>query len=451
MNRALTIFLLVMAVAAVIFLAIYIPLTSGGTVGDRIMDLDPAQVKKITIVTTGETIELKRKGTSWQIGPQMKDRADNRLVNTILALASDLQFVDRIKAGEFDDRDDLRTYGVRSSKRRIQFDDGLALIFGKEAAAEGFVYARRDKSNDVYIVPDDLARMAFRQSSDFRDRRLTDLTADQIDRLLFRTEAGEMELVREPGGWRISKPLNALADEVAVKAFLDRLLGIPIQGFVADDAGDLGVYGIHEGQREIVLYAEGGTRPLVLRFGATSPENPSVVQAQFTARDSIYHLPKDTLALLDVHPTMFRDRRLLALNPDIVDLVQVKTSSGEFQLQRKDSGWVLNEGGHSVAASNAALQHLFDALTRTKVETYENGVVPGDAAPFLSLEFFSVLSENKPESSVGRQSIAGISFYRQGERVLARVAGLPGEAVVPSAILASLPEDPSLWKAPVAE
>lgn len=451
MNRALTIFLLVLAVAAIIFMAIYIPLTSGGIAGSHVWEIDPAQVKKITILTTGETFELKRKGTTWQIGPKLKDRADKRLVNSIIAVASGLQFVDRIKAGEFDDRDDLRTYGVRSSKRRIQFDDGPELIFGKEAVAEGFAYARLDKSDDVFVVPDDLARLAFRQSSDFRDRRLTDLTADQVDRVIFRTPEGEMELVREPGGWNISKPLSARADELQVKAFLDRLVGLEIQGFIADDAGDLGVYGVHEGQREIVIYAEGRSRPLVLRFGDSLPDNPNAVQAQFTARDSIYQLSKDSLSLLDASPALFRDRRLLPLNPDIVDLIQLKFPSEEIQFQRKDGGWQMSSGRNSSPASNGALNQLFTAITQTKVESFEDKMAASGVEPVATLEFFSVLSENTPESAAGRQLIVSVDFFQGDGRILARVSGMPGESVLPDSFLSVLPQELSYWKAPVSQ
>ena len=85
----------------------------------------------------------------------------------------------------------------------------------------------------VFLVSDELLKLAFRNPSDYRDRRLSDLTPDQIDRVLIRTQGGEIELVRDATGWRIVKPLHALADELRVEDFLKQLLGQRIVQFVA--------------------------------------------------------------------------------------------------------------------------------------------------------------------------------------------------------------------------
>jgi hypothetical protein len=181
-------------------------------------------------------------------------------------------------------------------------------------------------------VSDELLKLAFRDVADFRDHRLTDLSSDQVDRVIVRRQGGEIELSRDATGWQIVKPLRALADEQKVDDFLKQLLAQRIIEFVAEDPGDLSIYGIAEGRDEITFYAEGSGNPQTLRLGT---DKSGTLFGQFTTRDSVYRLPPETWQLLQINPEVLRDRRLLPLNLDIVDMIRIRTPVREFSLRRK--------------------------------------------------------------------------------------------------------------------
>jgi len=459
MNRIATILLGLLAIAAITFLAIYEPLTNS-TRENRaalrdglVFHLDPAKVRVIRITTGDRDLEIKRRGNSWQLGMKSKDRADAALVDQLLNAASGLHFFDRIAGREFQKDDDWSDYGLRKPKRKIEFEgDGKTTLFlGKDGANENRVYVRSSESRDVYLVSDDILRTGFRDEAAFRDRRLTDLGPGQIDRVIIRREGGEIELLRDAIGWQIVKPLHARADDKKVAEYLGRLLGLRIIDFVADDTGDLGAYGMVEGKDEITFFAEGNERHQTLRLGRGKSGD---LFGQFTARDSVYSMPAEASDLLLVKPDALRDRHLLTLNPDIVDLIRLRAPGKEFSLRRSPAGWEVRDNETSRPASEAAVRALWDAIATTEVSAYlpATGVKLSDFGldpPLCSVDFVSVLSENTPEATAGEQVIASVSFgkNKKGE-LTARLNDSPELATVPESILSALPLDPAAWLSP---
>ncbi len=459
MNRIFTIFICVVALGAVIFLCIYEPLTKStreqaeATRAGMVLALDPSGVKEIHISSSGEEVEFKRRGENWFVGPKPKDRADKATVEQLIQAAAQLSFFDRVDGSELRRSEDWNNFGLKNPKRKIEFkgDQNLTLYFGKDAANEERLYVKTSESNDVFLVVDDILDMAFPEAGKFRDRRLTDLQSDQLDRLIVRQPKGEVEFAHDARGWRMVKPLNAPTDGKAMNAYLDKLLGLRVLEFVADDSGDLGAYGIAEGKNEISVYAEGSSRAQTLRLGA---EKGDGVLAQFTARDSVYRLGKEVRELLEVSPESFRDRRLLPLNFDLVDLIRVSTPQSQFSLRRVGDDWELVDGANSRPASGAAVQALADALATTQVANYIpavgeklNGL--GLGSPVLTVDFLSVLSENTPEMTAGERSIAKVAFGKtEGDQVYVRVDELPEVALVPVKLLQNVHADPKDWQSP---
>ena len=459
MSRLKTILLCALAITAIAFLVIYEPLTrstredAAAARKGLVLHLDPSKVREIRISTGVSKFEIKRVGNGWQLGTKSKDRADSALVERMLLAAAGMRYFDKIAGQELKAASELSNYGLRNPKRTIEFDgdESATLFLGKDAVSEERIYVRTSASRDVYLVSDELLKLAFRDVADFRDRRLTDLSPDQVDRVIVRRQGGEIELSRDATGWQIVKPLRALADEQKVEDFLKGLLGQRIVEFFAEDPGDLSVYGIAEGRDEITFYAEGSGRAQTLRLGT---DKSGTVFGQFTARDSVYRLPPETLQLLQISPDVLRDRRLLPLNLDIVDMIRIRTPAKEFSLRREGDGWVVKDGVIERPASAAAVRALADAVSTAKVSAYDT-VADGKFAAFglerpqCTVSFIAVLSENTPETRAGEQLIASVNIGKsESGRLFVQVGETPEVLSVPEAILNAIPLDPAAWISP---
>ena len=459
MSRFNTILLCLLAVAAVVFLFIYEPLTESTREHEKsvreglVMHLDPSKVRAIRITAGENTLEIKREGNGWEVGQKNKDRADSTLVDQLLKMAANMHFYDRIEEKEFHGDEDLGTYGLKNPKRKIEFDGDTkqTLFLGKDAVNEDRLYVRTSASHDVYLVKDDIVQLAQRDMNGLRDRRLTDLNPDQVERIIIRRPEGEMELERQAGVWNIVKPLQAQADEKKVNNYLRVVLGLRVLDFVADDSGDLGIYGLAEGQNEISFTADGSSRRQTLRMGR---DKAGTLFGQFTARDSVFRLPTDTMDLLTMGPDALRSRLLLPLNIDIIDLIRVRAPGADLTIARNDSGWVLRDASGTRPASEAAVRTLVDAMSTAEVSTYapltdEKSPALGLNPPRCTVEFLSFLSENTPEAKAGEQMIASVAFGKaENGSVYARVSGRPELAKVPEAILNAIPLDPKGWLSP---
>lgn len=459
MSRGWTIFLCIVAVGAIAFLAIYEPLTRSTrekvqlAQGGRVLDFDPAGVREFRITSPSAELLIKRRGNGWRIEGDDKDRANPALIRDVLKLASSLRYSDRVDGREFRSDDDLGDYGLKKPKRKIQIsgDQDVTLLIGKDAAGDGKIYVRRGSDRDVYVIDDDILKLAFQDAQKFRDPRLTDLEADQVDRVIIRRSDGQIELTQDARGWRMVKPLNAPADQASVNAYLNTLLGLTIREVLADDSGDLSRYGIVEGTNEISFYAEGKERHQTLRIGQAAQDS---VIAEFTARDSVFRLPPETIKLLNVTTDALRDHRLFPLNVDLVDLIRITFPDRTIELRRGGDGWQVKAGPETRPASEHAIRALVDAVSSARVSEY--ALTSADklgssqlAPPRIQVEFLSVLSENTPETTAGERNIATLAFgAEQSGQILVRLNDSLEVMKVPATILSALPSDPRDWQAP---
>ena len=125
MSRWRTILLCALAIAAIVFLAIYEPLTRSTReeLADErkglVLQLDPSKVREIRISTGVSKLDIKRAGNGWQLGTKPKDRADSAVVERLLLTAAGLRYFDRIEGKEFKGDSELSNYGLRNPNRTI--------------------------------------------------------------------------------------------------------------------------------------------------------------------------------------------------------------------------------------------------------------------------------------------------------------------------------------------
>ncbi|MCK9590141.1 MAG: DUF4340 domain-containing protein [Terrimicrobiaceae bacterium] len=451
MSRWATAFLLLAAVAVVVCAIVFVSLKSHGgkPVGSALFGFDPDDISLIKITNGDGVVEFRRTEGGWYLGPEPKDRASVDAVRRLIDTALSTPVLDRIDAGELDDRDRLSTYGLKKSRVQFDFrgDRDLPLLIGKDAADESRAYVRFEDSRDIYLIPDDLVNLILTSPQDFRDRRPVRLRPDRVDRIVINRPAGQIELRRETSGWQIIKPLSAPASASAIEALLGKLLRLRIEGF--EPSADPGVMGLSEPAAEVQLFGEGSSAPETIRVGTSSPRGG--VYARLEPRDVTVRLPSSIHEILGFDLAALRDNSLARINLDLVDMIRVTTSTSSFALKRKDDGWVIG----SKPASAASVQRMVDAFALIKATKFEPATVgvldkSGLSHPPLVVEFYAVVSENTPETTAGSQLVAGLKFGTKQESGLVPVlkTGSPEIAFVPEKILEAVPPEESSWQAP---
>lgn len=422
----------------------------------NVISFDRDKLEGITIQNGDDRIELRRQDKKWRIEAPFRDLADSSAIDMLVSDLDSWQKIDTIPGKEIDaDKKRLDEFGVGKAKLRVKLNGKEKIpeiLIGKDAALEGKVYVRLENSKDVLLaaknVRDDIAKKA----EDFRDKKLTDLSTAQVNRVVLKTAAGEMELTKNADHWEIVKPLRARADDQKVGDFIAQVTTARIQQFVAEDRGDLHPYGLAEPRGSVTLFAGDAKEGQTLAIGGVNDKEKDQVYARFAARGSVYTLPKKIEELLNTKPADLRDRRLIRIDTNMLDRLTIDAPGrAKTVLARKDENWTIASKNNQ-PANAAEVTRLLDTLKNEQVTKFVEDVASdlakyGLDKPQLQVTFSSFASENTAETKAGEKPFATIAFGRtEGDSVYARVGEKPFIVAVRRDVLDKIFADPVQWQ-----
>ena len=440
----------------------------------NVVNFDRNKNDGIVIKNGDQQIEIRQRENKWRLETPIKDQADGALVENLLSDLETWQKEGTIPAKAIEaDKSKLTEYGLNNPKLKLRLlGQGRPpeIWFGKDAALEGRMYVRLQNSKETFLAKQSIRKDIDKKPEEFRDRKLTDLTAAQVRRITLKTPAGEMELEKKVDHWDIIKPLRARADDGKVGDLISQITSAHIQQFVADDRGDLHPYGLAEPRGSITLFDEAEKKDQkveigesikvfgredkgqTLQIGSLSEKEKDQLYVRFAPRGSVYTLPKKTEEILNTKPADLRDNHLVRIDTNILDRITIDAPGrGKTVLARKDGNWTIATRNNTPADSGA-VQRLIDRLQNERVTGFVEDVASnlpkyGLDKPQMQLTFSSFASENTAETKAGEQPFAGIAFGKpEGDNVYARLTDEPFVVAVRRGLLDQISPDPLQWQ-----
>jgi hypothetical protein len=422
----------------------------------NVVNFDRDKIDGIVIQNRDEKIELRRRDNRWRLETPIKDLADSSLIDNLLWDLGNWQKDATISAKEIEaNKSKLNEYGLNKPKLRLKLlgqDKPPTILFGKDAALEGKMYVRFDDSKETYLAAQSIKKDIDKKPEGFRDRKLTDLIAAQVSRVILKTPAGEIELEKKGDHWEIVKPLRAPGDDQKIGDLIAQVTASRIQQFVADDHGDLHAYGLAEPRGAITLFAQGEKQGQLLQIGAVPDKQKDQIYVRFAPRGFVYTLPKKIEEILNTKPDDLRDRHLVRIETNILDRITIDAPGRQKTvLARKDENWMIASRNNAPANSNE-VRRLIDSLQNEKVTKFVEDVASnlsqyGLDKPQLQLTLSSFASENTAETKAGEQPFATLAFGKvEGDSVYARLVDEPFVVAVRRGLLDQIPIDPLQWQ-----
>ena len=440
----------------------------------NVVNFDRSKIDGIVIKNGDQQIEIRRRENKWRLETPIKDQADGTLVENLLSDLETWQKEGAIPAKAVEaDKNKLTEYGLNNPKLKLKLlGQGRPpeIWFGKDAALEGRIYVRLQNSKETLLAKESVRKDIDKKPEEFRDRKLTDITAAQVHRVTLKTPAGEMELEKKGDHWDIVKPLRARADDGKVGDLISQITSARIQQFVADDRGDLRPYGLAEPRGSITLFDETEKKDQkveigesiqafgrenkgqALHIGSVPERQKDQIYVRFAPRGSVYTLPKKTEEILNTKPADLRDNHLVRIDTNILDRITIDApGKGKTVLARKDANWTIATGNNAPAGSGA-VQRLIDTLQNERVTRFVEDVASnlpkyGLDKPQVQLTFGSFASENTAETKAGEQPFAGVAFGKlDGDTVYARLTEEPFIVAVRRGLLDRISPDPLQWQ-----
>ena len=423
----------------------------------RVLQFDRDEVNSITIKNSEMKIELRKgENSQWRLEEPVKDRADSMAVNQLFTTAESLRHDAVIgNDGKGVEKDQIKDFGLASSEIKVRFSGPakpIELLIGKDAAVDGKVYVRRDDENVVYVIPNELKNQLTKKADEFRDHKLTDLAATQVNRLLLKSAAGEIELQKKNEQWSLIKPLRARGDASKIGDLISQATNAKVETFIGDTA-NLATYELVEPRGTLSLFSEGRKDPEVLQIGGKPKEekDKEKTYARLSSRDAVVVLPQAIEKLLETQPNDLRDRNLLRVEADIVDRITMEAGAYKVVLARSGENWVKKEEQDVPVPASQALRVISDLQSQQVADFAADAA--GDLAkygldtPSLKVTLSSFASENTPDTTAGEKPIVTALFGKlEGDNVYAKLENEPFIVTVPKEILNSFPSDPLQWQ-----
>lgn len=453
--------LILLLVAGAIYAFIYFfeskqPTTQEATAkAGRVVTFDRDKVTGITIKNTETKIDLHKRDGAWYIDAPIKDRADSMAINQLFTTAENLKSESAIPTDK-GGKDMLKDFGLASSDTRVTFTGDskpLELLIGKDAAVEGKVYVRQEDSKTAHVINNDLKNQISKKLDEFRDHRLTDVLATQVDKVQIKTKAGEIELSKKDQHWSLEKPFKARGNDQKVGDLISQTANTQADSFVADSS-NLASLGLQDPRGTVLLTKEGSKEPVALQIGGDVEKQKDKIYAKVSTRDAVLVVPKAVEKLLDTKPNDVRDRNIVRFTPDIVDRINIESPGKEkIVLARKGESWVRKTAdGKDLPINVAAANRLLSELQNQQVMTFVADVATelpkyGLDQPQVTVTLSSYSSENTAETKAGEKPIVAILFGKaDGENVYAKLDDEPFVVSVSPSLLTNVMTDPLQWQ-----
>jgi hypothetical protein len=245
---------------------------------------------------SGDTTALKKSDAGWQL-VEPTAGADESQITGITSALTQLEIVrvvDENPAG-------LKEYGLDVPRIQVDFTspgdkDSHRLIIGDKSPTGADLFATRDAEKRVFLIGAFQEQTFNRSTFDLRDKTLLKFDRDKVDSFEVSAGGKSLEIAKEGGDWKITKPLKASADTGSVEGLVGRVQTARMKTFVANDASaaDLKKYGLDK--PGITLQVNAGSAKATLLVGgkaddtsvyARDASKPAVMTMDSTLADDL--------------------------------------------------------------------------------------------------------------------------------------------------------------------
>lgn len=347
----------------------------------RIVELVPSRVQAITLTTqSGESLTLSRNGVNWMIAPPgptiASETAELAAVNDLLNTLRDLKAVgfeegNRPEFGLDDPRTKLEL-SVQGKTAPIE------LAVGGLTPSQTGAYVQNVSEGFIAVVPADSAAKLVVQPVSFHSRDIIDIKPNRVSQVKIRRQSQTIVLERKDGRWRMTAPIDASANDTAVKDLLAEVSSLKGRAVVAK-ADQRNAYGLAQPLYTLDLTVE-KPAPTTMPAGENAePPAPETVvlfatrhnRSRYAMRqngDYIYEVEDKLISDLDKE---YLDTNVLSFDSGDVRVVTLTTTDGAFRFTRKDkaSDWSL-DGESTFKVDKTKLDTMLKALGSLKAKRY---------------------------------------------------------------------------------
>lgn len=349
-------------------------------------DFKASMVKKIELNNeSGKVVLEKAEDNYWHIVEPLKLRSDNSEVNSIL---SEFEFMNKVGSfkQEGDKPFDLKDYGLDAPKISLVMYTGVpakpdkiqvmgpkdkyTVFVGQKLAAGDNVYVKLDSSDEVIVVPGTLLEKVSKNILDLRSKWVFAFDKEAVDGVQVKTADYNIVCNRKGSFWRLSEPINDLADLEKIKDILGKLKNLQIDrtDFITEEPGDLVKYGLDAPRFAVTINEKGGAQSVI--FGHSLDNK---VYAKRTDEPTVFFLKDVILADLSKKPNDLRDKKVVrfeSIGTYGVNKLEIKTPADFIAIEKSlDLDWKLTKPVN-IYADQDTVKNFIEKIKTLEIEDF---------------------------------------------------------------------------------
>jgi hypothetical protein len=200
---------------------------------------------------------------------------------------------------------------------------------------------------------------------------LLEITADDVSAITLAYGDREIGLERRDGTWRMTKPVDAPADELAVKNLIRAIADAEVKKTIDDPPADLLPFGLAPPFVTITLTGKDGTALPAIKVGKTTAVSYSTY-VQRADKPAVYLTPSSFRTGVDKQPKDLRDKTILTFNDKDVTAITLRgEGGGVVELAKKDGNWWIEQPA-AYRADNNAVRALLSTVKNLRATDFAN-------------------------------------------------------------------------------
>lgn len=204
---------------------------------------------------------------------------------------------------------------------------------------------------------------------------LVELNADDVTAVMLIYPDREIALEKTDAGWRLTKPVEAAADDVTVKNLLRAIADAEVKRTIDDPPQDLAQFGLAPPVATIKVTAKGQPLP-DLKVGKTTAVSFSTY-VQRADQPKIYLTGSAFNTGMDKQVKDLRDKKIVEFKEDDVSRIALRGPDGDVVLAKVEGSWKIEQPTAYRADPNA-VRALLSTVRNLRATDFANDA-PSDA------------------------------------------------------------------------
>ncbi|RLB04861.1 MAG: hypothetical protein DRG50_08185, partial [Deltaproteobacteria bacterium] len=275
----------------------------------KIFTLKKEEVRGIYLRIEGKEFEIQRQKEDWVIKKPLVARGDEE---TIERLLEDLLQAEQKRA--LGEEESLEAFGLLSPRAEVVLKGQQreeAIFIGDENPAQTAVYAMREGKREVFLLSLQHWFQIDKKLYDLRDKTILSFDLQKVKGVEVSYRGNKVQVKKQGQGWRMTFPLEARADNDAVKRLLEGLKNGRIKKFVDESPKDLRFYGLLPPHAEVWIEVKGIKKGI--RFGRINSRKEGVY-AQVAGTKNVFLVDVSVVHFLPKGAYDWRDKEIFSFD-----------------------------------------------------------------------------------------------------------------------------------------